>query len=81
MRRSPISSIQSDNLTVWQSIFSFLSGGEAWKTFGHTPSHDKLLARHGGILSQSRNSTDAPVGSIRDRTFTTDAPCQVHTPS
>ena len=70
----PLAKIQSDNPFSWQIVDSFLAGSDAWKSIGHSPSQDKILSRYGGILKQSRTSSDVPTGSIQDQNFVADSP-------
>lgn len=70
----PLAKLQSDNPLSWQIIDSFLSGTGTWSTIGHSPLQDPLLAKYGGVLSQSRDASDTPTGGIRDQVLATDAP-------
>ncbi len=70
----PLARIQGDNPLSWQIVDSFLSGSDAWKTVGRSPSQDKYLSKYGGILTQPRDNQDQPNGSIRDQNFVTDPP-------
>lgn len=69
----PIAKIRSaDNLT-WRIIDSFLSGTDEWKSVGHPPSADPLLARYGGLLVSApgvNSSTLAFAGQTLSRTAT-----------
>ena len=60
----PLAKIQTDNPLSWQIIDSFLAGTNDWKTVGHSPSQDSYLSKYGGILRQTRDRTDVPVGSL-----------------
>jgi uncharacterized protein (TIGR03437 family) len=70
----PLAKIQGDNPLSWQIIDSFLAGTDLWRSIGHSPSQDRILSRYGGILKQSRTSTDSPTGSIQDQNFVTGPP-------
>lgn len=70
----PVAKIQSDNPLSWQIVDSFLSGTEAWKSVGHSPSQDKYLSKYGGLLTQPRNNMDQANGPIQDQNFVTDPP-------
>lgn len=70
----PLAKLQSDNPLSWHIIDSFLSGTEAWKTAGHSPTQDKYLSTYGGTLTQQRDNMDRPAGSIQDQNFVSNAP-------
>lgn len=70
----PLAKMQSDNPLSWQIIDSFLSGTNDWRSVGHAPSQDKVLSQFGGVLSQTRNGQDQPMGAPQDRNFVTPAP-------
>ncbi len=70
----PLAVMQSDNPLSLQIVESFLSGTDAWKTIGHSPSKDQFLSQYGGVLSQPRDNNDRPSGSIRDQNFVGNPP-------
>jgi uncharacterized protein (TIGR03437 family) len=70
----PLAKIQSDNPMSWQIIDSFLAGTEDWKTVGKSPSQDRYLSKYGGILRQTRDRNDVPLGSTTDQAFVTNPP-------
>ena len=70
----PLAKIRADNPLSWQIIDSFLSDTTGWRFAGHPPSQDKILSQFGGVLMQTRNSQDQPMGSAQDRNFVMPAP-------
>ena len=70
----PLAKIQPDNPMSWQIIDSFLAGTEDWKTVGKSPTQDDYLSKYGGILGQTRDRNDVPLGPITDEAFVTNPP-------
>ncbi len=70
----PLAVIRADNPLSWQIIDSFLAGTGDWKKVGHSPSQDSYLSKYGGVLRETRDHLDAPLGSLTDQPFVTDPP-------
>jgi uncharacterized protein (TIGR03437 family) len=70
----PLAKIGDSNPLSWSIIDSFLSGTSDWKSVGISPSQDKILSQFGGVLTQTRDSQDQPIGPIRDQNFVNPAP-------
>jgi uncharacterized protein (TIGR03437 family) len=53
-----IAKIDSNDHMTWRIIESFLAGTDEWRTVGHPPSADKLLARYGGMMVAFKNAAN-----------------------
>ncbi len=70
----PLALIRADNPLSWHIIDSFLAGAGDWKTVGHPPNQDSYLSKYGGVLRETRDRVDAPLGSLTDQPFVANPP-------